>query len=232
MRLFPLLVGLSAVPAAAQYTVTQVTNGGIVKGRVTYNGRAPAPKKVIINKDPKVCGVSRDDDSFLIGNGGSVKNVVVYLADIKSGKKMEGNLKPVLDQKGCHYLPHVQVVPLHATLYVKSSDAILHNVHSFLNGSSVINFAVPPQAGLVLTKKMDKPGGQQLKCDVHSFMTGGIFVTETPYAVLTDDDGAFEIKDVPPGDYTIATWHQAAGPLSQPITVVAGGTTTFNGKIR
>jgi hypothetical protein len=40
-------------------------------------------------------------------------------------------------------LPHVQVVPLHATLQVKSSDPILHNVHSFLNGSSVINFAMP-----------------------------------------------------------------------------------------
>jgi hypothetical protein len=233
MRLLPMLAGLVlALPAAAEYTVTQVTNGGTIKGHITYNGKIPAPKKVNITKDPNVCGASRDDDAFVIGKGGGVKNVVVYLADIMSGKKMEGSIKPVLDQKGCRYLPHVQVVPLHTTLYVKSSDPILHNVHSFLNGSTVINFAMPPQAGLVLTKRMDKPGGEQLKCDVHSFMTGGIFVAETPYAALTDDDGAFEIKEVPPGDYSIATWHQAAGPLLQPVTVAAGGTTTFNGKIR
>jgi hypothetical protein len=233
MRLLPLLAGLVlTLPAAAGYTVTPVTNGGTIKGHITYNGKIPAPKKVNITKDPKVCGTSRDDDAFVIGKGGGVKNVVVYLADIKSGKKMEENIKPVLDQKGCRYLPHVQVVPLHTTLYVKSSDPILHNVHSFLNGSSVINFAMPPQAGLVLTKRMDKPGGEQLKCDVHSFMTGGIFVAETPYATLTDDEGAFEINEVPPGDYTIATWHQAAGPLSQPIAVAAGGATTFNAKIR
>jgi hypothetical protein len=233
MRLLSLLAGLVlALPAAAEYTVTQVSNGGAIKGYITYNGKIPAPKKVNITKDPKVCGASRDDDAFVIGKGGGVKNVVVYLADIKSGKKIEGSIKPVLDQKGCRYVPHVQVVPLHATLFVKSSDPILHNVHSFLNGSTVINFAMPPQAGLVLTKKMDRPGGEQLKCDIHSFMTGGIFVTETPYAALTDDDGAFEIKEVPPGDYSIATWHQAAGPLSQPVTVTAGGTSTFNGKIR
>jgi hypothetical protein len=115
---------------------------------------------------------------------------------------------------------------------VKSSDPILHNVHSFLNGSTVINFAMPPQPGLVLTKKMDKPGGEQLKCDVHSFMTGGIFVAANPYYALTGDDGSYEIKDVPAGTYTIATWHQAAGPLSQSVTVPAGGTATFDGKVR
>jgi hypothetical protein len=45
-------------------------------------------------------------------------------------------------------------------------------------------------------------------------MTGGIFVASNPYYALTGDDGSYEIKDVPPGSYTIATWHQAAGPLS------------------
>jgi hypothetical protein len=138
----------------------------------------------------------------------------------------------VLDQKGCHYQPHVQVVPLHATLQVKSSDPLLHNVHSFLNGTTVINFAMPPQPGLVLSKKLDKPGGQQLKCDVHSFMRGGLFVAENPYYALTGPDGSFEIKDVPPGTYNIATWHEEGGPLSNSVTVPPSGNVTWNGKIR
>jgi hypothetical protein len=223
---------LAALPAAAEYTGSQVANGGTIKGKITYNGKLPAPKKIVITKDPKVCGASRDDDTFAIASDGGVKNVVVYLADIKAGKKMEGEMKPVLDQKGCHYVPQVQVVPVHATLQVKSGDPLLHNVHSFLNGTTVINFAMPPQPGLVLTKKLDKPGGQQLKCDVHNFMTGGIFVAENPYYALTGDDGTFEIKDVPAGSYTVATWHQAAGPLSEPVSVTAGGTTTYNAKVK
>ena len=84
----------------------------------------------------------------------------------------------------------------------------------------------------VLTKRLDKPGGEQLKCDVHAFMTGGIFVAANPYYAVTGDDGSFEIKDVPAGSYTIATWHQAAGPLSEPITVPAGGEVTFNAKVK
>jgi len=230
----PLFVAalLLALPVAAQYAEGPVTNGGTIKGKITYNGRALAPKKVSITRDAKVCGTGRDEDTFAIAPDGGVKNVVVYLSDIKAGKKMGGNLKPVLDQKGCHYEPQVQVVPLHAVLQVRSSDAILHNVHSFLNGSTVINFAMPPQPGLVLTKKLDKPGGQQLKCDVHSFMTGGLFVATNPYYAVTGNDGSFEIKDVPAGAYTIATWHQTAGPLSQPVTVPAGGEATFNAKVK
>jgi hypothetical protein len=222
---------LAALPAAA-YTESPVSNGGTISGRITYNGKPAPPKKLAITKDPKVCGTSRDEDSLVVGKDGGVKNVVVYLSDIKAGKKMEGEMKPVLDQKDCHYVPQVQVVPLHAVLQVKSEDPILHNVHSFLKGSTVINFAMPPQPGLVLTKKLDKAGGQQLKCDVHNFMTGGFFVAENPYAALTGDDGSYEIKDVPPGTYTIETWHQSAGPLSQPVTVAAGGKATFDGKVR
>jgi hypothetical protein len=232
MRLTFIITLMAALSASAAYTVAPVTNGGTISGKITYNGKPPPPKKIVITKDPKVCGTSRDDDAFTIASDGGVKDVVVYLSDITSGKKMDADLKPVLDQKGCRYEPHVQVVPVHATLQVKSSDPILHNVHSFLNGSTVINFAMPPQPGLVLTKKLDKPGGQQLKCDVHNFMTGGFFVAENPYYAMTGADGSYEIKDVPAGTYTIATWHQAAGPLSQQVTVPAGGKATFDGKVR
>ena len=230
----PLLAAalLLSLPAVAQYTEAPVTNGGTIQGKITYNGKVPAPKKVAVIKDPKICGTSRDDDTFIVAPDGGVKNVVVYLSDIKSGKKMEGDMKPVLDQKDCQYLPKVQVVPLHAVLQVKSGDPLLHNVHSFLNGSTIINFAMPPQPGLVLTKKLDKAGGEQLKCDVHSFMTGGLFVAENPYHAITGPDGTFEIKEVPAGSYTIATWHPAAGPLSQPVTVPAGGKVSFDGKVK
>jgi hypothetical protein len=233
MRKTPLLAALLlSVPAAAEYSPTQVSNGGSIKGKITYNGKPPAPKTISITKDPKVCGTSREEDAFTVGAGGGVKDVVVYLTDIKSGKPMSGDMKPVLDQEGCHYKPHVQVVPIHATLQVKSEDPVLHNVHSFLSGTTVINFAMPPAKGLVLTKKLDKAGGEQLKCDVHNFMTGGIFVAENPYYAITGDDGSYEIKDVPTGTYTVATWHQTAGPLQQSVTVSAGGTANFDGKVR
>lgn len=203
---------------------------GVVRGRISYNGRPPGPRKLQITRDAKVCGATRDEERFDIGPSNGVRDVVVYLSGGNEGAPPEPKTI-TLDQKGCRYVPHVQVAPLHSTLLVKTSDPVLHNVHSFLNGSTVINFAVPAGAK-PLSKTLDKPGGEQLKCDIHNFMTGGIFVSETKFAVVTGDDGSFELRDVPAGSWTLNTWHESAGALSQPINVSAGGVTEFNGKIR
>src|SRR3989449_8471744 len=100
MRSFVFAALLLSLPAAAEYAAADLTNGGTIKGKITYNGKPPPPKKIMITKDPKICGTSRDDDTFEIAPDGGVRNVVVYLADIKSGKKFEGEMKPELDQKG------------------------------------------------------------------------------------------------------------------------------------
>ena len=44
---------------------------------------------------------------------------------------------------------------------------------------------------MVVEKKMKKAGGETLKCDVHNFMRGSLFVAENPYAVITDSDGKY-----------------------------------------
>ena len=146
MRAFFVTALLATLPAAAQYTEAPVSNGGNVKGRITYNGKPPAPKKITITKDRDLRRLSRRRHlRHRQGRRGEERGG--YLSDIKSGKKIPADEKPVLDQKGCHYVPHVQAVPVHSVLQVKSSDPILHNVHSFLNGSTVINFAMPRSPG-------------------------------------------------------------------------------------
>ncbi len=218
--------------AASAYEETGVAHGGTIRGRVTFLGRPPNPRATLVTKDVTACGKTHIDDAFQVSKEGGVQDVVVYLLDVRSGKKWTDTVQPTLDQKGCHYLPHVQVVRDHATLQVKSSDPVLHNVHAFLNGSTVINMPVPPATSLVLRQKLDKPGGMQLKCDVHAFMRGGIFVAASPYYALTRADGTYEILEVPPGSYTIVTWHEVGGPINEPIEVPAGGTVTWNARVR
>jgi len=217
--------------AAADYTEAPVTNGGTIVGKVTYDGTAPKPENLTITQDPGTCGTSRLEDAWSVSADGGVENVVVYLVDISSGKKMDLPSQPVLDQKGCHYLPHTQIIAKGSELQVKNSDPILHNVHSYLGTSTVFNFAQPKQ-GSVTPKKVTKGGGITLKCDVHNFMRGAIFSAENPYAVITAKDGTFQIKDVPPGTYQIATFHEVGGPKIGSVTVKGGDKVTFNAKIK
>ena len=217
--------------ARAEYTETTVSNGGTITGRISYDGTPPKPEKVTITQDPGTCGTSRELDEWQVSSSGGVKDTVVYLVDIKSGKKMDLPAKPELDQKGCRYEPHMQVIGKNATLGVKNSDPILHNIHSYQEGRTILNIAEPKQ-GMVVEKKMSKAGGESLKCDVHNFMRGGLFVADNPYAVVTDADGKYEIKDVPPGTYQIATFHEVAGTKMGSVTVPAGGKVTYDAKIK
>jgi hypothetical protein len=232
MRILSALgVVLCSSVAWAQYAEAPVTNGGSISGKITYDGTPPKPATITITQDPGTCGTTRVEDAWSIAADGAVENVVVYLVDIKSGKKMDLPAQPTVDQKGCHYVPHVQIIAKNSELQVKNSDPILHNIHSYLGTSTVINLAEPKQ-GMVIPKKITKAGGMTLKCDIHNFMRGAIFTADSPYAVLTGKDGTFEMKDIPPGTYEIATFHEAGSPKSGSVTVKAGEKVTYSAKIK
>jgi hypothetical protein len=125
----------------------------------------------------------------------------------------------------------VQIIAKGAELQVKNSDPVLHNIHSYLGTSTVLNLAEPKQ-GMVIPKKITKAGGMTLKCDIHNFMKGAIFTAGNPYAALTAKDGTYEIKDVPPGTYEIALFHEVGSPKSGSITVKAGEKATYSVKIK
>ena len=147
-------------------------------------GLPPKAATITVTQDPGTCGATRVEDAWSVAADGAVENVVVYLVDIKAGKKMDFPAKPVIDQKGCHYQPHTQIIAKGSELQVTNSDPILHNIHSYLGTTTVLNLAEPKQ-GMVIPKKITKAGGMTLKCDIDDFMRGAIFTAETPYAVLT-----------------------------------------------
>jgi len=227
-----LVAVLVAASTSTTYVETEPGGGGAISGRITYHGTPPAPARVSVSMDRKYCGASRDDDTWLIGPDGGVKNVIVYLSDINSGKKMTAARSLTLNQVGCHYVPRISVVGQGATIDIKSSDPVLHNVHSYQEGSTLFNVAVPPRQNFQISRKLQKTGGIKLKCDVHNFMRAAIFVVSNPYYAITGDDGSYEIADVPPGTYTVNTWHELAGAVSERVTVPPGGVVAWDHKLK
>ena len=54
-------------------------------------------------------------------------------------------------------------------------------------------------------------------------MRAYIFVMEHPFFAITDAKGRFHIKNLPPGEYTLATWHESFGKNKQIIKVGVDG---------
>ena len=59
-------------------------------------------------------------------------------------------------------------------------------------------------------------------CNQHPWMRAVAHVVSNPYYAVTDEKGAFSLKGLPPGKYTITGIHEKYGTQSQEITVVAG----------
>jgi hypothetical protein len=79
----------------------------------------------------------------------------------------------------------------------------------------MINNKVP-----ALTKKFDKPEMPvKIKCEVHPWMSAYVGVFDHPFFAVTADDGNFEIKDLPPGEYTVVAWHEKFGERTTKVKV-------------
>jgi len=220
------LFGLSATASAAGYKVEAVTNGGSVSGKVTFTGKDPAPQVYTISKNTDVCGKTQEID-FIKVNNGALTDVVVYLDKVKSGKPFkvaEGNV----DQKKCRFEPFFSVMANKKNLVVKNSDSVAHNIHGYeLMGSkkrTAFNVNQPDKDSVLKKKvKLRRGTAMKIECDQHDFMHGFVFVAKSPYYAVVGADGSFTIDNIPPGKYTIKSWHGTLGEQKTTVEVTAGG---------
>jgi hypothetical protein len=206
-----------------------VTDGGSIAGTVTYAGKAPAPVKLPVTKDVEVCGKAEHfDESLVVGSDGGVKDVVVSITNISSGKGMEAMGSAfVLNQKGCKYSPHLSVVPVNTPLKILNPDGILHNIHTYSEKNPSFNKS-QPQFKREMEASFEHPENITVKCDVHGWMSANIKVVNHPYHATTTADGKYTLGDVPPGTYTVEFWHEKLGTHSMQVTVAAGTATTLD----
>jgi hypothetical protein len=121
------------------------------------------------------------------------------------------------------FLPRVIGLETGQTLDLKNSDPVSHNIHPMPNNNREWNEQQSPGTPDV-QHKFGRPEVMiPVKCNVHSWMHAWIGVVAHPYFAVTGADGAFEWKNVPPGDYTIAVWHEKLGEKKQQVHVAASG---------
>jgi len=194
----------------AGYQVVAVEDGGTIKGTVKWQGALPHLVASEINRDPQICDPlgqkRRDLERLLVAPNGGVANTVVFLRNITRGKAMDlPASRRFLNQKTCRYEPHILLVPLDATLTVKSNDPLLHTVQMTGNADYNLPFTAD---GQVIDRPMVREGTVDLRCNVHVWMNGEMIVAPHPYYTVTDADGNFQLTQVPPGDYEIVAWHE------------------------
>lgn len=210
--------GLFLLPM--KYKGGAVANGGAVGGTVTIDPVPAAAEFDTGGKDAAICKEKQPNHRLTVDAATrGLANVVVYIDGIEEGKAVEEGQTHKIDQHNCQYSPFVSVVPVKSSLTFTSSDPILHNVHMYAGSpddphsmkNDVINQAMKDSNSApveVDARALRRPGFFYVKCDAgHIWMSAYVWVVEHPYYAVTDAQGKFELKDVPPGKYTLRFWH-------------------------
>ena len=203
------------------------TTGATVRGTVHFEGKIPAPKAISMAADP-VCAKQHPSpimaQEVVTDSKGDLQNVVVFVSEGLGDQKFDPPAQSAtVEQKGCMYEPHVMAVRANQPLEVVNDDSTSHNIHPTPANNREWNKAEPPGTKLeeaFAREEISIP----VKCNVHPWMRGYIAVFKHPFFAVTGKDGAFDLSNLPPGNYTITAWHEKLGSSTQKVTVGANET--------
>ena len=223
--------GGDATAAAAPYSGPT----GTISGVVTFNGTPPAPRKIDTTADAACAKANPNlmtDDTMV--KDGKLQNVFVYIKEgtVEGGKKIGDyqwstpTTAVQLDQKGCHYSPHVLGVQTNQKISITNSDQTQHNIHPTpkLNqewNQTQANGAPPIEKTFTRAETLIP-----VKCNQHPWMKAYIGVMKTPFFKVSAEDGSYTIQGVPPGKYTVVAWREGGAngtEKTMEVTVPANG---------
>ena len=211
---------------------------GTITGKVNLTGTPPAPQPIDMSQDAN-CKAKNPNATTetVVAKDGKLQNAFVYIKDgtLADGSKIGDwtfktpDTEVVLDQNGCHYVPHVIGMQPNQKLKVTNSDPTGHNIHVLPKaggGNEEWNESQPGGASPIVRSFKRSEILIPVKCNQHPWMKAYIGVIKHPFFAVSKDDGTFELKGVPPGTYTVAAWHEKYGEKTAQVKVDAKGTAT------
>jgi plastocyanin len=184
----------------------------------------PTAKPVVAEKPKAETGairgtVTAEPAKFL-------SETVVYL------KQVSGNFplrRQIMDQRKMLFIPHVVPVIVGETVHFLNNDGIVHNVYT--NDGEGYNLGMFKD-GEERPYTFKKQGAYTQLCNIHPDMVAYVFVSQNPYYSTVDSKGNYEIRNVPPGTYTLSIWNSHLNGSEKQITVERGGSTDASFTLR
>src|ERR1700726_4174728 len=207
----------AAAPAA---TPMDPATAATVSGTVKFEGVAPKPAKIDMSQDPNCQGGNVAEN--VVVSDGHLQNVFIYVKEGLGNRAFDVPKDAVtLVQSGCKYKPHALGVMIGQTITIVNGDPTTHNIHPTPKDNREWNESQAPQAAPIAKTFAREEILLPVKCNQNPWMRMFVNVVKNPFYAVSGADGKFEIKGLPPGDYTIAFVHEKLGEQDQKITLAA-----------
>jgi hypothetical protein len=221
-----------ATPAPEYFKIDPSTAAKL-RGTVRFVGKKPPAMRISMDAEEACQKLHKRPVSFAsitTDKKDGLSNAFVYIKSGLEDKIFEPPKEAVvLDQRGCMFVPRVIALRSGQTLAVKNSDPVSHNIHPTPEDNREWNQQQSPGAP-DLERRFARPEVMiPVKCNVHAWMRSYIGVLDHPYFAVTGSSGEFEWAALPPGEYTVAAWHESLGELTEKVRLdkSAEGSVTF-----
>ena len=223
-----------------KYKVMSVDNGGSIKGRVSLTGKVPSPRFFPLIASPNLEYCNRISDGkghrilfdFTVSESRGLKDTVVKLIGVPKGKPFLSKIQKMVMNR-CHTPKYVIGARNGETLLLENTDPIRHEIvaYEFTGGGVNQRSHRPVDANTSQTRDIfvkSKTENFLIKCNLHPFLQSRGIIVENPYYAITDEEGNFSIKDVPPGTYKVVAWHPFISNQIRTITIEPENQSTLN----
>jgi plastocyanin len=186
-----------------------------LSGTVSFQGAPPRRIPIDMSADAGCRGENYSES--LVVNDGRLQNVFVYL---KGGFAYAPPAQPVVvEQRGCRYVPHVVGVTVSQPVEYRNTDPTIHNIHGMPKDNDAWNVSQTGQSPAMTRVFHDPELMIPVKCNQHPWMHMYINVVDSPFFAVTDAQGHFELKGIPPGTYDLVFVHESMGQQVHAITL-------------
>jgi hypothetical protein len=214
----------AATPAA---TPIDPATAATVVGIVKFDGAAPKAAKIDMSQDPNCQGTNTAEN--VVVSDGHLANVFVYIKEGLGSRTFDVPKDVVtLNQTGCKYHPHVLGVMTSQTIKIINGDPTTHNIHPTPKDNREWNESQAPKAAPLEKTFAREEIMLPVKCNQHPWMRMYVNAVKSPFYAVTGPDGKFQIKGLPPGDYTVAFVHEKLGEQDQKVTLAAKDSKTVD----
>jgi hypothetical protein len=243
MKRFPWVVAALVVFTSARQGLAQ-QQWGTIKGRVVFGGdNIPARKAIDVsgNANAAQClanGPVLSDELVINPRNKGVRWAFVWLQPapgqnlpVNPQLQKPKNPQVEIDQPCCMFVPHALAMREGQSLVVKNSAPFAHNTNYASINNPGGNTLIPAGGKIVIDNLKADRYPVKIACNIHGWMGAYLRVFDHPYFAVTDEDGNFEIKDAPAGNYRIVVWQESVGYVTknrkdgEPIDIKPGGTT-------
>ncbi len=212
--------------------IVDLSTAGSIAGTVTLDGAPPALKPIDMSQSSACVQANPTPvvpPIVVVGDHAALANVVVFVkSGLGSYKFSRPSAPAVLSQKNCMYEPHVLALMTDQPLEIQNNDPTMHNVHPMPKQNRQWSTSQPPGSAALKSSFARPEFAMPVLCNVHPWMRAFVFVFDHPYFSVSSKAGSFELKNLPPGTYTIEAWQESLGTLDQTVTLSAKESKTIS----